>query len=80
MNFLLGLLFGVFVTIGAAYVHDASVGGVERHDPRLIVNWDALDADIKGLRDDVAEGWSRLTGRGSTGDERSARGSRVTGS
>lgn len=71
MNFLLGLLIGISLTVGAAYMHDASVAGADRNDPRLIVNWDNFNSNLKGVRDDVAAGWSRLTGQPRK-DERSA--------
>jgi hypothetical protein len=72
MNFLLGLVLGALIAVGAAYVHDTSLPPAER-EARAIVNWDAFDADMKSLREDMADGWSRLTGRKRVREERTER-------
>ena len=58
MRFLLGLIFGALMTVGAAYVHDTAIRGPEQP---AIVNWTALDSTLKVVRDDVASGWERLS-------------------
>ena len=63
MNFLIGLVFGLFLAVGAAYVHDASLPAGPDATARAIVNWEAFDADMQALRANVAEGWSSLTGQ-----------------
>ena len=60
MNFIFGVIVGVLVTIGAAYVHDAAISGSDR-DARLLVNWSAFTADMQSLNDDVSAAWHRLT-------------------
>lgn len=58
MRFLLGLVFGALVTIGAAYVHDTAI---RAPDQPTIVNWAQLDTAFRLVRDDVASGWERLS-------------------
>ncbi|MFO1114145.1 MAG: hypothetical protein U1E28_00550 [Beijerinckiaceae bacterium] len=63
MNFLVGLVFGVLVAVGAAYVHDASLPEGPARQERALVNWTVFDGEMKTLREDLAQGWDRLTGR-----------------
>ena len=77
MRFLLGLILGVCLAIGVAYVHDSSISGGARAQDRPIVNWESLDANVRALREDVAEGWTRLTGSKRTPEERSQRGEKI---
>ncbi|HMN72732.1 MAG TPA: hypothetical protein PKA55_12790 [Rhodoblastus sp.] len=58
MRFLLGLIFGVLVAVGAAYVHDSAI---RAPDQPAIVNWTALDSTLRLVREDVASGWERLS-------------------
>ena len=58
MRFLLGLVFGVLVTVGAAYVHD---NAVRAPDQPTIFNWTQLDTTLRLVRDDVSSGWDRLS-------------------
>ena len=59
MNFFVGIIFGIFVAVGAAYVHDAAASSEEAR----LVNWTAFNADVHHVSEDVAAGWARLTGR-----------------
>jgi hypothetical protein len=76
MQMLLGMILGVLIAIGAAFVYDSSTGrsangltvaSAEGHPP--MVNWDVVSHDWDGmkqeLRDvavDIKKGWKRLTG------------------
>jgi hypothetical protein len=76
MQILLGMILGVFITVGATFVYDSSTGRVangltvasaEGHPP--MVNWDVVSHDWDGmeqqLRDtavDLEKGWTRITG------------------
>ena len=61
MNFIFGLVVGVVVAVGAAYIHDSSLPPGDA-DGRAIVNWQVFNADARGVRDGVTHGWRRLTG------------------
>jgi hypothetical protein len=65
MQTLLGIIIGVFLTIGVAYVHDATLNpnppatsstAVERP----MVNWDVVSVDWRDLRARVEAGWRKL--------------------
>ena len=77
MQMLLGMILGVLITVGAAFVYDSSTGGAanglltvasaEGHAPMF--NWDVVSHDWDGmkqqLRDvavDIEKGWKRITG------------------
>jgi hypothetical protein len=65
MRFLFGVIVGVLLTVGTAYVFDAtrktdaSAGASERQ----MVNWDVVQTELKNLAGDIQDGWTRLTGR-----------------
>jgi hypothetical protein len=63
MRILLGIILGFFLTIGVAYVHDASInpptaGSVVVERP--MVNWDVVSIDWQDLRARVSMGWRKL--------------------
>ncbi len=76
MRIFLGMVLGVLITVGAAFVYDSSTGraangltvaSAEGHAP--MVNWDVVSHDWDGmkqeLRDvavDIEKGWKRITG------------------
>ena len=60
MRFVLGLIVGVFVAIGIAYVHDNTISGTDRNT-RAVVNWDAFNTEMRGVTDVVSTGWDKLT-------------------
>ena len=76
MQILLGMILGVLITVGVAFVYDSSTGraangltvaSAEGHAPT--VNWDVESHDWDGmkqeLRDvavDIEKGWKRITG------------------
>lgn len=61
MNFILGLVVGVFLSIGIAYVHDATISGPDR-DARALVNWTAFDAEVRSTSESISGAWDRLMG------------------
>ncbi|PNG25355.1 hypothetical protein [Methylocella silvestris] len=65
MRFLLGLVVGVLLTVGAAYMFDSTrrPEGADAATQRQMVNWDVVQAELKTLSVQIGDGWSRLTGR-----------------
>jgi hypothetical protein len=69
MRLLLGVILGVFLTIGFAYVYDsltshpsestsqASIG------QRPMVNWDVVSVDWRGWSQHVRNTWNKLATR-----------------
>jgi hypothetical protein len=78
MRIFLGMVLGVLITVGAAFVYDSSTGrtangltvaSAEERAPLRMVNWDVVSHDWDGmkqeLRDvavDIEKGWKRITG------------------
>ena len=65
MRLLLGLILGVLLTIGGAYVYDSAH---ERPTtaataPRPLVNWDVAAVKWNGLTTRARNEWTRLAGR-----------------
>ena len=76
MQILLGMILGVLITVGAAFVYDSSTGraangltvaSVEGHAP--MINWDVVSHDwdgmkqqLRGVAGDIEKGWTRVTG------------------
>jgi hypothetical protein len=65
MRMFFGIILGIVLTIGAAYVADSvrNTSGGEGTFDRPIVNWDVLGHSVKSLTSTVQDGWARLTGR-----------------
>jgi hypothetical protein len=63
MRLILGMILGVALTIGGAYVSDSSTkspaSGV---DARPMVNWDVVAKNFDSLTVLVKQGWAKLTG------------------
>ncbi len=62
MRFITGLILGVILTIGSAYVVDAmhtAPGAAERPAPQM-VNWTVVNENLRVLSGDVQTGWDRL--------------------
>lgn len=64
MRFFTGLVVGIVLTIGAAYVIDAMHGapGPNGREARRMVNWEVVDANMRDLSTGVQAAWRRLTG------------------
>lgn len=66
MRFLSGLILGVLITIGAAYVHDSmTASAMTGPDPAGVrmVNWEVVSHSFNRLASNLREDWDRLTGR-----------------
>lgn len=64
MRFIFGVIIGILLTFGAAYVTD-SVGtapGADGKETRRMVNWDVVGDDMRGLSSGVQSLWARLVG------------------
>ena len=62
MQILLGMILGVLITVGAAFVYDSSSGRVanaltvasaEGHAP--VVNWDEVSHDCDGMKQQLRD-------------------------
>ena len=64
MRMFFGIILGVMLTIGAAYVSDSirNTSGAEGTAERPVVNWDVVNHGIKALSSTVQDSWARLTG------------------
>ena len=66
MRMLFGIVLGVALTIGVAWVHDNNVAP-DPANPRLqdrpIVNWEVFDAVAHDLRDALGRAFHSLTGK-----------------
>jgi hypothetical protein len=69
MRFLLGIIVGVFLTIGVAYVSDASTSGptntaTQTNDGhRPMVNWDVVTTNWQSLSSGLRNTWNKLAAR-----------------
>lgn len=66
MRMFFGIIVGILLTIGAAYVYDSmrNTSGAEGSTDRPVVNWDVVNQGVKQLSTTVQDGWTRLTGHG----------------
>ena len=64
MRMFFGIILGIILTVGAAFVSDKvrNTSGGEGTFDRPMVNWDVVNHGIKGLSSTVQDGWARLTG------------------
>lgn len=63
MRILLGIILGVFLTIGVAYIHDATLNPPASGSAtieRPMVNWDVVTVDWQDLKTRVNAGWRKL--------------------
>jgi hypothetical protein len=66
MQILLGIILGVFLTIGVAYVHDGSLNsnppasGTSVAIERPMVNWDVVNGNWRDLKERMNAGWRKL--------------------
>jgi hypothetical protein len=59
MRLFFGIIIGILLTIGAAYVHDSATDPANPIQQR-IVNWDVADRDFQDIASSLHEGWVRL--------------------
>jgi hypothetical protein len=64
MRFLFGIIVGVALTLGTAYVFDATrrPSGPDGVAERPMVNLDVVESELKNLSVAIHDGWDRLTG------------------
>lgn len=66
MRFVLGIVVGILLTVGVAYLSDASISpstnasGQTARAQRPMVNWDVVDSDWQGFTSGVRNAWHRL--------------------
>jgi hypothetical protein len=69
MRLLLGIILGVFLTIGFAYVYDASTTHSSEltvqssPDQRPMVNWDVVSGNWRGWTLGIRNTWNKLASR-----------------
>jgi hypothetical protein len=59
MRLIVGIVIGILLTIGGAYLHDTSSDPTDATQQR-IVNWDVADKNFQEIAGSVREGWARL--------------------
>ncbi len=63
MRLLLGMILGVALTVGGAYVSDtASKPTGSSIDARPMVNWDVVGKNFDSVTAMIKQGWNKLTG------------------
>ena len=69
MRLLLGIILGVILTIGVAYLYDASTSGPSNAttqttaEQRPMVNWDVVSKNWQSLSLGVRNTWNKLAAR-----------------
>ena len=58
MRMLVGIVFGVLLTVGVAYMADSTATA---SDARM-VNWEVVNRNLQSAGQQVRGGWDRLTG------------------
>ena len=66
MQTLLGIVVGIFLTIGIAYVHDSTINpnppAGSATIERPMVNWDVVAKNIDGVVALARDGWKKIAG------------------
>ena len=64
MRFIFGVIIGILLTFGAAYVVDSmrSAPGPDGREARRMVNWDVVGADMRNLSSGAQNAWAYLVG------------------
>ena len=60
MRSIIAFLFGIIVTVAAAYVHDSMTSGP---DAKPVVNWDNLSGVTHTALDAARDQWNKLTAK-----------------
>jgi hypothetical protein len=68
MRFFLGIVVGILLTVGGAYLFDSfnspnsaeATGSVTSSIDRPMVNWDVVDKNWTALTGQVRRGWHKL--------------------
>ena len=67
MRVLFGMILGVMLTLGVAFMHDtwstgpSTTGSSTTVASRNMVNWDVVDANWQRLRQRAQDGWDTLS-------------------
>ena len=62
MRLLFGIILGVALTIGGAYITDTtSKSSTSTVDQRPMVNWDVVGRNFDSLTTMIKQGWAKLT-------------------
>ncbi len=64
MRFITGVIFGIVLTFGAAFMVDSLHSGPDPdgRQARRMVNWDVVGDDMRGVSAGVQTFWARLKG------------------
>lgn len=49
MRFIVGIIVGALLVIGAAYVHDSAIDTARTPTAQTLVNWPAVSESLRGL-------------------------------
>lgn len=60
MRFFFGLIIGILLTVGGAYVADSMSSRAV--DSKPMVNWDVVAKNLDSVTTMAREGWKRLVG------------------
>jgi hypothetical protein len=60
MRFILGIIVGCAITVGAAYVADATSSSAAAGKP--MVNWDVVAKHFNSVTALAREGWKKISG------------------
>src|SRR5690349_13399125 len=61
MRLLFGIVLGVLLTIGGAYIHDGGARADATTAERPMVNWDVVSVKWHGLTEGAKHQWDRVT-------------------
>ncbi len=64
MRFISGLIVGIVLTVGGAYIADTmhSAPGPDQKEAEHMVNWTVVNNNLRDFSSSVQESWYRLTG------------------
>ena len=62
MRVLIGIILGVILTIGGAYLYDSHTAAATASAQRPMVNWDVVSNNWNRLTERARAEWTRLAG------------------
>ncbi len=60
MRFFIGVLVGIVLVIGAAYIHDGSIDPAREDGGKPLVHWDVATQDLRGINEWLQSEWAWL--------------------
>lgn len=64
MRFLTGLIVGILLTIGTAYVVDSTKAtAAEDKSSQKMVNWAVVSENLRGLTSEIHDAWTFFVGK-----------------